>query len=815
MRLEAVIPLIIALAAPALGRAAEPDPGGHWSFKVPQRPALPTTMTATNPVDALIGIELRKHGLEPVARARPELQLRRLYLDLIGVPPTGAERRLFLADPSPDAWERVVNRLLADPRHGERWARHWMDVWRYSDWFGRRMVPDVWNSAPQIWRWRDWIVQSLNAGKGYDRMIMEMLAGDEVAPGDPATAVATGYLVRNWYALNPNQWMRDNVEHTGKAFLGLTFNCAHCHDHKYDPITREDYFAFRAFFEPLYLRQDRWLGEVDPGKFQDYEISKVRPVVRAGMISVFDRNLDAKTFLYTGGDERNVETNRAPAAPRMPAFLGGDAIKVKPVALPSAAWFPGLKLETREAELRSAARAAAEAKGKWQQAVSRLGEARDLLLAEAGSDEAARALRVACEEKASRAVALEDARFTAASQQQVTLQARIAADDVKFGGKAGDLAALSMAAWQSERRAAVSKAKATMLELEWAVADSVAQEKGAAPGKMREDAAAAARKAEKLLESARKTLAKAEEDARTPAADYTPLSPVYPRESTGRRQALAEWIAHPRNPLTARVAVNYIWMHHFHAPLVASVFDFGRNGASPTHPALLDWLAVELMESGWDMKHLHRLIVTSEAYRRRSDGAGEASGEATRQSAASLDPENKFLWRMHTGRMEAEVVRDSVLHLAGALDPTMGGPELENTEMPRSTRRSLYFSCHPESGGKGEFTALFDAPDAAECYRRSRTVIPQQALALTNSAMVHDQCGPLARRIAAAAASSDDPGFITAACEEILSRPPRAAELRECGAFLEQQRGELHGPDAARESLVRVLLNHHDFITIR
>ncbi|MBM3946996.1 MAG: DUF1549 domain-containing protein, partial [SAR202 cluster bacterium] len=228
----------------------------HWAFQAPNRPVVPAVRRRNwvrNPIDAFVAAEQERRGLTPRAPADRSLLLRRVYLDLVGLPPTRAELLAFLADTSPDAYEKVVDRLLASPHYGERWARHWMDVWRYSDWYGRRAVPDVWNSAPQIWRWRDWIVRSLNEDRGYDRMVQEMLAGDELAPGDPSRTVATGYLVRNWYALNPNQWMRDNVEHTGKAFLGLTLNCAHCHDHKYDPVTQEEYFRFRAFFEPLQL----------------------------------------------------------------------------------------------------------------------------------------------------------------------------------------------------------------------------------------------------------------------------------------------------------------------------------------------------------------------------------------------------------------------------------------------------------------------------------------------------------------------------------------------------------------------------------
>ena len=177
-----------------------------------------------------------------------------------------------------------------------------MDVWRYSDWYGRRDVDDVRNSASQLYRWRDWIVRSLNQGQGYDQMVREMLAADEISPDDYDAGVATGYLIRNYYSLNSNDWMRNAVEHTGKAFLGLTFNCAHCHDHKYDPISHDDYFRMRAFFEPIFIRQDRVPGEADPGIFQDYSYAGTRAVQRLGAVRVFDKTADAPTWFYTGGD---------------------------------------------------------------------------------------------------------------------------------------------------------------------------------------------------------------------------------------------------------------------------------------------------------------------------------------------------------------------------------------------------------------------------------------------------------------------------------------------------------------------------------
>jgi hypothetical protein len=292
---------------------------------------------------------------------------------------------------------------------------------------------------------------------------------------------------------------------------------------------------------------------------------------------------------------------------------------------------------------------------------------------------------------------------------------------------------------------------------------------------------------------------------------YSPLSPSYPQQSTGRRRALAEWMISRDNPLTARVAVNHIWARHFHSPLVASMNDFGRNGDKPTHPELLDWLAVEFMESGWDMKHLHRLIVTSDAYRRDSVSAGDS---------VSKDSENKLIWRMNSSRMESEVVRDSLLFIAGRLDLTMGGVEIENKDALTTTRRSLYYSVHPESGGKSSLGELFDAPDPLDCYRRVSSIVPQQALALTNSALVHESSVAIVKAWQDSGGGSAEQ-FISCLFEQILSRQPTQAEIQVCLSTLQKQRQLATSPDSpeantqTRESLARILLNHNDFVTIR
>ncbi|MBL9129383.1 MAG: DUF1553 domain-containing protein, partial [Verrucomicrobiales bacterium] len=850
----------IAAGAPSpADETPERDPRDHWAFRPVVRPAIPSPPDPEwpkNPIDAFVAVDHARHDLCPAPDAPRDVLLRRLSLDLIGLPPSREELRAFLDDPAPDAYERAVERLLASPHYGERWARHWMDVWRYADWYGRRGVPDVWNSAPQIWRWRDWIVRSLNADKGYDRMILEMLAADEVAPENDDDAVATGFLVRSWYALNPNQWRRDIVEHTGKAFLGLTFNCAHCHDHKYDPISHLDYFRFRAFFEPLGLRQDWVRGEPDPGPFQRYDYSTLRKIVRHGSVRVLDEDLEAKTFVYLRGDERAFPPDKPTVDPGVPEFLRFADVTVREVALPSTAHYPGTKTWIRETVRSEASNHLAAARQAFADADAQLRKA------QASTQSVARALapRLAAESAwigASNRLVLAQAELTA-------LEARLAADRARFAdGAPPDAASLSAWASHAERFVALRKAEAQLADARQALAlreteQEIAQARRVGEGLSAKALQDAKAKDEEALAKARQQIAQLEQAAsaanlalNSNDTRYASIGPSYPARSTGRRAALGRWIADGRNPLTARVAVNHVWSRHFHAPLVASVFDFGRNGATPTHPELLDWLAAELVDHGWSLKHLHRLLVCSRTYRQRSD-----------PPADGRDPDNRFLARAHVGRLESEIVRDAMLAASGDLDRTVGGPVLPNTEAETSRRRSLYFETFPEAGGSDAFTGTFDPPDPNECYRRTRTILPQQALALTNSKFSHERSRSLADRLAVAVEDRLDPksdaraAFVVAAYEAILSRAPKAAELATCIEFLATQEEAFRsptpgdvpaavtatatttaaasgatgapatpstpppspppGPDRrARASLVHALFSHNDFIAIR
>ncbi|MGE3808943.1 MAG: DUF1553 domain-containing protein, partial [Gemmataceae bacterium] len=404
------------------------------------------------------------------------------------------------------------------------------------------------------------------------------------------------------------------------------------------------------------------------------------------------------------------------------------------------------------------------------------------------------------------------------------LEARIAADRAKYFPGSGDFKKLAEAALIAERRHALAQADLARVVARDALA--AARESGKPDDKKTKDAIA---KAEKELALAEKRVQSAEGSLDQPG-NYTPLGAEFPRTSSGRRLALARWIASKKNPLTARVAVNHIWLRHFGAPLLEEVFDLGLRCPPSRHAELLDWLAVEFMENGWSMKKLHRLLVTSAAYRRDSSAAKAVAANFER------DPDNHYLWRMNTRRLEAEAVRDSVLSVAGTLDLTMGGPDIDENQGQSVKRRSLYFRHAYEK--KVKFLELFDGPSENECYRRSSSVAPQQALALTNSILSVEQARLLARKLEEQTAKDKDPeaAFITLACRQVLSRPPTADELNLCKEFLTGQAARLGQRDKltpspgaaaasvppaadpklrAKENLVHVLFNHNDFVTVR
>lgn len=740
------IRLWIASGAPVPSEEqGEEDPRSHWSFQRIERPDLPGPTPSGNPVDAFVAARLADLSLKPQPEAERGLLLRRLYLDLVGLPPTETQRN----DSRP--YEVIVDELLASPQRGERWARHWLDVWRYSDWYG--LGDQLRNSQKHLWHWRDWVVESLNADKGYDRMIQEMLAADELAPENPEALRATGFLARNYYLFNRTTWLDDTIEHTGKAFLGLTLNCAKCHDHKYDPVDQVDYYNFRAIFEPHQVRLDPIPGVTDFEK--------------DGLPRVFDNHPDAPTFLHVRGDPA-IPDKAIKITPSVPAIFTGFAPPLEPVALPLAAWAPASREYVKRDRISAAL-------AKVNSAES--GSQRD------GKAEEAR---------------LFDARVAVAGAELSLLEAVIAADAAAMNGKDEGLSRLASL---REGEAMMARAKLDLLTQE-----TSGDEKKVKAAK---DALATAEKKIAAADTAYTPLYGAKKALETPEHKDTTYPATYPATSTGRRLMLARWITSGENPLTARVAVNQVWMRHFGEPLVETVFDFGRQAKKPDHAELLDYLAVEFVESGWSFRHLHRLMVTSTAYRRSSSNAGADP------STLASDPTNRFYWRAHPRRMESQVLRDSLLHLAGTLDLTSGGPSLDPKKP--SFRRSLYFTQSRDDQDK--FLSMFDDADILQCYRRPESIVPQQALALANSAV---SIG-MAEKIAARLPRSEDGWdlFLEAAFQLLLGRSPDKTELAECHRYCTEIAAlktvsEAPDPEALiRSRLVHALLNHNDFVTVR
>ena len=788
----------IAQNAPApADEQPERNPRDHWSFNPPQRLAVPwldqptpeQALWQANPIDAFIGAAHRQHGLAHASEADRPVWLRRVTYDLIGLPPTVDELNTFLADASPDAHDKVVTRLLDSAQYGQRWGRHWMDVWRYSDWWG--LGEEVRNSQKHMWHWRDWIIESLNSDKGYDQMLREMLAADELYPNDLDKLRATGYLVRPYFIFNRTTWLDETIEHTAKGMLGLTFNCAKCHDHKYDPLAQVEYYELRAIFEPYQLRT-----EMVPGQ-ADFE--------KDGIPRVFDAHLDVPTYLHIRGDDRNPDQSRS-LAPSVPAFLSPPGWKLAPqlVTLPAEATNPGLRefvvhaLRQAAEDRIATARAALEA--LKTPAAAPAGAAAGTAAAAPPPSPEQTLLETTIAEKVLRV----------AETQLASIEARAQADRAATANSA-DRSMLALAASRSERVAAVSRAEEEVSRAELALLLAAADKK-AEPEMKLAAAKTALEMALGAMETPSETYAplpgskKTQEDYQNRNAD----SP-YPTASSGRRTAFANWLTDRRHPLAARVAINHIWMRHMGKPLVPTVFDFGRKGAAPTHPELLDWLAVELMDHDWSMKHIHRLIVTSRAYRMSSSSA-EASPETL-----AHDPDNRFYWRMNPVRAESQVVRDSLLYLANELDLSLGGPSIAIQD-ETSRRRSLYF-VHSYNDHQ-PFLAAFDDANVLDCYRRAESIVPQQALALENSSLVAAMASKIMQRVVASS-SANDVDFVRGAFTTILSVEPTAEELTSMVDVLRRmvelaKAKNRPDPDAfARTNLVRTILNHNDFITIR
>ncbi|HJZ56805.1 MAG TPA: DUF1549 and DUF1553 domain-containing protein, partial [Gemmataceae bacterium] len=679
-----------------------------WAFRPVQEPPIPTvrdTGWPFNPIDRFILAKLDEKGLKPAPPADRRTLIRRATYDLTGLPPTPEEIDAFLKDDSPEAFAKVVDRLLASPAYGERWGRHWLDVVRYSDTAGDNSDYPI----PQMYRYRNWVIDAFNRDMPYDEFVRQQLAGDLMPTKDEedrySRLIATGYLANArrfgsyedarypWYLT-----YEDTIDNLGKTFLGLTVGCARCHDHKFDPISQEDYYALYGFFSST--RYPR------PG----IELDKVQrdfvPLAPADRVAAIQKEREQKLAEF-------------------------DA-RVKKLTAQQAATAKAL----------------------------------------AGAEQVA-------DENERKSLVMELNREAETLKQKIKAAQKEAED---FGKKP----------LPYETAYAVAEGKT---EGKKKVGNACVQIKGD-PDRLGPEV-----------------------PRRFPIAlgGHT-----LPADVTGSgRLHLANWIADPKNPLTARVMVNRIWHDHFGKGIVRTPGNFGVLGQLPSQPELLDHLASRFVESGWSVKAMHRLIMLSRTYQMasRDDDA-----------SARIDVANDFLWRFDRRRLDAESIRDTLLAVSGNLDRTPGGPhpfpEMVSWNFTQhnpfkavydTDRRSVYLMTqriqrHP-------FLALFDGPDAnAGTAARTTSTTPLQALYLMNDPFVHAQARKFAARMRKE--RDTDATRVEQAFVLLYGRPPTEEEKSAALGYLAKvtaKLGERPGsprPEAAWESLARALFLSNEFVYV-
>ncbi len=700
--LAAVVPVddrSPAAAAQTSGKA----PAKHWAFQ-PVRPvAVPKVKNAAwvrNPIDAFVAAEHEARGLTPAPAADRRTLLRRVTLDLIGLPPTPAEIDAFLQDQSPNAYEKVVERLLASPHHGERWGRHWLDVARWAESEGYESN----HLRPHAWRYRDWVVRSVNQDKPFADFVREQLAGDELSPYADEHLIATGFLAAGRLSSNEEDSVRqrndllvDITNATGAAFLGLTFNCAQCHNHKFDPISARDYYRFQGFFAQGHLG-NVVLRDTHEGR---------RPIE-------YDRAVMLREQILERTRRRCVAAVRRQLPPAVLAAL----------AVPPDQRTPAQEKLVRGSEFNHL-----------------IGQG-----------------------PISKAIAPEDRRLYDELKARIALWEKLAPE------RPQTLAFFSPV---------TSPHRFELLPM-----------KGFYPPPLMPEELAHTRS--RLLNSG---------DVHQPrealAAGWPALFGPTPPEVVAKkpRLALANWLASPDHPLTGRVYVNRLWHHHLGRGIVATPGDFGTRGAPPSHPALLDWLAAEFWRQGGSTRAIHRLIVTSATYRQ----------DAQRVPAnAAIDPDNVYLWRWRPRRLEAEVIRDSLLAVSGDLDRRLGGPSITDEQ---SRRRGLYL--FQKRHAPPALQGLFDGPNAVleSCGRRHISTAALQALYLLNNDFSMKRAQGLAKRITALA-GDDREKQVEAAFVLALGRPPDGHDRAAVRRFFESA---AESP-ASLVQFCQALLNANEFV---
>ena len=700
---------------PVAGPDTNKDPSDHWEWllRKPTSPPVPTVEAedwVRNPIDTFVLAKLEARGLTPAPESDRRALIRRIYFDLIGLLPTPEEVRAFQDDHDPTDYEKLVDRLLDDPRYGERWARHWLDLVRYAESNGFAVDTE----RPTAWRYRDYVIRAFNRDKPYDVFIKEQLAGDELgeADGDPEgnQLIALGFLRMGPWEADANSrtqlrqdFLNEVTKTTGSVFLGLTIGCAQCHDHKYDPISQKDFYRMQAFFAAT--RQ-----EERPAPFIEAESP---------------RRMKERYRFY----EDEVE------------------------------------------------RATAEFRRRKEKLVAQFRERKNLPEDDPAVKEFLKELKV----------------------QNNFFKER---DDPIFRERV----------WTNYVSAKDELARLTELfkryqPLACAVSDLVPPQVPAIADTYLLAGGELDSKGERVNPGFPEHLAEKAEDAKIP----------FRGNSSGRRLGLAEWIASAENPLTARVMVNRLWQHHFSWGLIRTPSDFGMNGERPTHPELLDWLAVRFVEKGWSIKAMHKLMLTSQSYRQSTE-------HPKWRAYSEVDPDNRFLWRMNWIRLDAEALRDSILALSGRLQADRGGPgalldvpedvaegfeffKWFASEEKEQRRRSIYM--FQRRSVVPAFMETFDVANmSGSCSRRNVTTVAPQALTLLNGKLTNTEAQYFAERVLKESGTNRGKQ-VERAFRLALSRPPSVQERQEAVDLLSRTT-----PIEGLARLGVVLFNLNEFLYV-
>jgi len=790
----------------------------HWAFQPVKRPNLPTgSKPGVSAIDAFIDAGLKAKGLAANPPAAPRELIRRAYYDLTGLPPSPAEVEAFVADKSPRAWENVIEHLLASPRYGEKWGRHWLDLVRFAE--SNSYERD--NDKPNAWRFRDYVIRSFNDDKPYDRFIREQLAGDEIPERDADAIIATGYYRLGIWDDEPADrelarfdGLDDLVATTGQVFLGLTVDCARCHHHKIDPIPQQDYYRLVSFFNNV--TQYRNGGPTDEvalfANAQEKAAHEAavqvqatrRDEVQAAITALEDRfrtglakgdealhhDMDELRFSFyrdTWSKLPDFTLIKAEESGEVKSGLFDIGLRTRNSAFGFV--FEGTLIVPRDGDYSfdldsdDGARLSVEGRqiilndgvhreGNPQKAVVRLRQGRLPIKLEYFQRQGPLGLTVGWSgpgfERRLLSATTQPARKDTVKIAKKDLDQFLKSDGARMLGST-DFAKLQ------ELKKELNVLKPSQITAEKAL---VVSEPGPKPPPTHLLARGNPSMPGEVVEPGfLEVLGSPKPVIPAPAADA---------HTSGRRTVLANWIASPENPLTARVMANRIWQHHFGRGLVRSSSNFGTQGDRPTHPELLDWLAGEFSARGWSMKAMHRLIMTSQAYRRSS-----------RADAAALkaDPANDSFWRFDSRRLTAEEIRDSILAINGTLDLRMFGPGvyvdipaevLAGQSRPgkgwgksppeEQARRSVYIKVK-----RSLRPPILESFDVAETDRsapvRFVTVQPTQALGMINGSFMSQQAELFAARLTREA-GGDLKAQVRLGLLLATSRPPTEAEIQ-------------------------------------